>query len=336
MKDKMKDKGMKQPNQKAVNARRRRLVMIIERGTRVEAPAVRTAPRAARTAVIFRSEYDYLCRCILDRSDIETGGQLFGYWTEDGTPVVLYAIGPGPRANHQQAFFNQDVDYLVTVGRALKNRYGLHHIGEWHSHHRLGLARPSGHDARTMNSTIREKNLGRFLLCIGNCTATTATVGAFLCDGTTCADMGWSVVEAESPLRGLADSQMGGLLVHPSSRVSSRRREEAGERPAYAPGYWLREKGNAAVLNSIIDYVRASSGGKDVRPLLNGNGEVVLRVGGGRVYEDILFPAGFPARAPELLKYTDGTLVVRRRPMAWSATKEGLLPAFMNFYENRI
>ena len=330
---------MKPSNQKAVNARRRRLVMIIERGARKDAPAARPAPKSASAAVIFRSEYDYICRCILDRRDIETGGQLFGYWTEEGTPVVLYAIGPGPRANHQQAFFNQDVDYLVTVGRALKERYGLHHIGEWHSHHRLGLARPSGHDAHTMNSTIREKNLGRFLLCIGNCTATTATtatVGAFLCNGSSCADMGWSLVEAESPLRRLVDSQMGGILVHPSSRPSYRRREEAGERPAYAPGYWLREKGSAAVLNSIIDYVRTSSGGKDVRPLLNGNGEVVLRVGGGRVYEDILFPAGFPTRAPELLKYTDGALVVRRRPTAWSATKENLLPAFMNFYENRI
>ena len=336
MKDRTNKKGMKPTNQNTVNARRKRLVMIIERGTHRDAPVARPAVRADRTAVIFRSELDYIRRCILDRSDIETGGQLFGYWTEDGTPVVLYAIGPGPRANHQQAFFNQDVDYLVTVGRALKSRYGLHHIGEWHSHHRLGLARPSGHDARTMNSTIREKNLGRFLLCIGNCTATTATVGAFLCDGTSCADMGWSVVEAESPVRPLADSQMDGILVHPSSRPSAPRRQEAGERPAYAPGYWLREKGSAAVLNDIIAYVRASSGGKDVRPLLNGSGEVVLRVGSGRVYEDILFPAGFPARAPELLKYTDGTLVVRRRPSVWSATKADLLPAFKNFYENRI
>ena len=327
---------MKPSKQTSVNARRKRLVMIIERGTRMDAPAVRTAPRFACTAVIFRSEYDYLCRCILDCRNIETGGQLFGYWTEDGTPVVLYAIGPGPRANHQQAFFNQDVDYLVSVGRALKERYGLHHIGEWHSHHRLGLARPSGHDAHTMNSTIREKNLGRFLLCIGNCTATTATVGAFLCDGRNCTDMGWSVVEAESPLRGLADSELDRILVHPSSRPTARRREEAGERPDYAPGYWLRERGNAAVLNDIIAYVRASSGGKDVRPLLNGSGEVVLRVGSGHVYEDILFPAGFPARAPELLKYTDGNLVVRRRSSVWSATKEGILPAFKNFYENRI
>ena len=98
-------------------------------------------------------------RCILDRKDIETGGQLFGYWTEDGTPVILYAIGPGPRANHQVTFFNQDVDYLVKVGNLLRNRYGLHHIGEWHSHHRLGLAKPSGHDSDNMTSVIRRRGL---------------------------------------------------------------------------------------------------------------------------------------------------------------------------------
>ena len=30
--------------------------------------------------LIFKSELDYISRCILDRKDIETGGQLFGNW----------------------------------------------------------------------------------------------------------------------------------------------------------------------------------------------------------------------------------------------------------------
>ena len=33
--------------------------------------------------LIFKSELDYISRCILDRKNIETGGQLFGYWSED-------------------------------------------------------------------------------------------------------------------------------------------------------------------------------------------------------------------------------------------------------------
>ena len=92
----------------------------------------------AAVAMIYRSELDYISRCILDSTTIETGGQLFGFWTSTGIPVVLYAIGPGPLANHQVTFFNQDVDYLLNVGTALLQRYGLQHIGEWHSHHQLG------------------------------------------------------------------------------------------------------------------------------------------------------------------------------------------------------
>ena len=60
----------------------------------------------APIAIIYKSELDYISRCILDCTNIETGGQLFGFWTAEGVPVVLYAIGPGPHANHQSAFFN--------------------------------------------------------------------------------------------------------------------------------------------------------------------------------------------------------------------------------------
>lgn len=127
-------------------------------GTR---PVVINQPEMKGRVIIFQSELDYLSRCILDYPNIETGGQLFGYWTEDGVPVVMYAIGPGSKANHQTAFFNQDVDYLLTLGKLLKEHFGLHHIGEWHSHHHLGLAKPSSHDVHTMNSTIRE-NTGRY------------------------------------------------------------------------------------------------------------------------------------------------------------------------------
>ena len=116
----------------------------------------------ASIAIIYRSELDYISRCILDNTNIETGGQLFGFWTADKLPVVLYAIGPGPHANHQSAFFNQDVDYLTRVGRPIVEHFGLQHIGEWHSHHQLGLAQPSGHDANTMLSTIRDKHLIQF------------------------------------------------------------------------------------------------------------------------------------------------------------------------------
>ena len=104
----------------------------------------------ASKVLIYKSELEYISRCILDYTNIETGGQLFGYWTSDGVPVVLYVIGPGPHANHQGAFFNQDINYLEMIGGILTRDFGLQHMGEWHSHHQLGLARPSGHDAFTI------------------------------------------------------------------------------------------------------------------------------------------------------------------------------------------
>ena len=118
--------------------------------------------------IIYQSELEYMVKCTLDRNDIETGGQLFGHWTSDGIPVVLYALGPGPNANHQVTFFQQDVEYLVKVGHLLKSRFGLHHIGEWHSHHQLGLDHPSGTDIHTM-SLVK-----RFLLCIATCSTNKA------------------------------------------------------------------------------------------------------------------------------------------------------------------
>ena len=42
----------------------------------------------------------------------------------NGTPVVCYAIGAGEHANHQITFFNQDIDYLQTIGTILNQEYG--------------------------------------------------------------------------------------------------------------------------------------------------------------------------------------------------------------------
>lgn len=165
-------------------------------------------------AMIYRSELDYISRCILDSKTIETGGQLFGFWTSTGIPVILYAIGPGPHANHQVTFFNQDIDYLVNVGSSLLQRYGLQHIGEWHSHHQLGLAHPSSHDASNMQMVIDQKHLGKFLLCIGNCDAQASTLNAFnFMEGErSYLQASWMVKELESPYRRLVDFDFRNIL----------------------------------------------------------------------------------------------------------------------------
>ena len=175
-------------------------------------------------AIIFQSELDFVSRCILDYPNIETGGQMFGYWTDDGTPVVLYTIGPGPNANHQIAFFNQDMEYLEALGTLLTRKYGLQHIGEWHSHHRLGLARPSGHDASSMANGILVSNRNRFLLCIGNCTDTTSSINPFNfakgC-GTIYTDAQWLVKPMDSPFRKWIDEELKGMLCLPETEQAN-------------------------------------------------------------------------------------------------------------------
>lgn len=314
----------------------RRQAEDLRRQAQVHTGAPQATSRASRRVIIFQSELDYLSRCILDRKTIETGGQLFGWWTSDGTPVVLYAIGPGPKANHQKTFFNQDVDYLVTIGRELKRRYGLHHIGEWHSHHQLGLAWPSGHDARTMNSTIREKDLGEFILCIGNCDTSSAKVKAFLCDGIGCDQTPWEVIRADSPVRPVIDRDLAGILTHPETSAESLGGDRNGNgRPPYAPGYWMLNEGSGRTLNGILTFLKERNPEAVVRPSLTACGEVRIDIIQSKDRRDVItFPAGFPGKAPAVIVlYKDMTTVVDYVDAIWDNRSGDILSSFKTFYK---
>ncbi len=320
----------------AINGRRLRMLSgVLRRRSESSSEGVASTDGSI---IIFRSELEYVSRCILDRKDIETGGQLFGYWTESGLPVVVYAIGPGPKANHQKMFFNQDVDYLVTVGRRLKSEFGLWHIGEWHSHHQLGLARPSSHDVHTMVSTIREKGLDRFLLCIGNCDEKSTTLNGYLCGEASCAHRGWNVVAASSPVRKAVDGSLKDVLVHPRTAVASladsSHAASAHTRPRYAPGYWLSEKANNAVFKAIVDHIAGKNAGINTKVQLNDRGEAVVRVESGGYCETILFPVGFPTAPPVITRYLNGNPLGRSCGPWPGGGGEDLLKSFIDYYKN--
>src|SRR4051812_13795577 len=101
-------------------------------------------------AVIYESELEFIANCVMDYPDIETGGDLFGFWTHSGYPSIQYIIGPGPKSNRTSTAFYQDKDYLIEMGRLLREKFGLQHIGEWHSHHQMNLNHPSSGDKRTI------------------------------------------------------------------------------------------------------------------------------------------------------------------------------------------
>ena len=118
--------------------------------------------------VIYEEDYKELCAWVLRKADVETGGDLFGLWADEYSAVIQLALGPGKRCRRTSASFYQDVEYLQEVGSYLTQNEGVCHIGEWHSHHQLGLARPSGGDENTVWNNMPTYKLSRFAIFIAN------------------------------------------------------------------------------------------------------------------------------------------------------------------------
>lgn len=223
-------------------------------------------------AIIYRSELDYISRCVLDYPDIETGGNLFGYWNNAGQPVVLYALGPGENATHQLAFFIQDMGYFGTIYNELNHRFLLSHIGEWHSHHQLGLARPSGHDASTAYRTVQATHRRSLLLCIANWRNGRTTVNPYSFHQnmpTGYVDAQWHIVEQESPFRPVIDAAMGNLLRHPLTAEASHgslrtlgQPEKQGPSLSLTDSHWLRQEGGIGLMRKMVSVVEKLTEGR--------------------------------------------------------------------------
>jgi hypothetical protein len=132
-------------------------------------PAAADGVDPSHKVLIYTGEAERIAYLAVQYPDIETGGDLFGYWTHSGAPVVTYVIGPGVRSRHHATSFYQDERYLHDVGTELYDGHGLQHVGAWHSHHRLGLNQPSAGDLETVWSGMRARHWNRFLLLITTC-----------------------------------------------------------------------------------------------------------------------------------------------------------------------
>ncbi len=131
-----------------------------------EAAVRAPATGSGRKVLAYESELERITELTLQYPEIETGGSVFGYWTHSGSPVVAFATGPGVNSQHNRTSFYQSESFLLNRGTNLYDRYGMQHIGEWHSHHKLGLNEPSGGDISTVISGMRQKQWRLFLLLI--------------------------------------------------------------------------------------------------------------------------------------------------------------------------
>ena len=256
-------------------------------------------------ALIYGSELEFISRCVLDYPDIETGGDLFGFWTHSGRPVIHYAIGPGPKSRRTAVFFNQDVDYLRSFGDRLRDLHGLQHIGEWHSHHQLGLCHPSSHDSNTVTNAIRDYQLRRFLLVICTITESRSDIRGFLYGHAVpfaYESVGWVVLPGQNTLRKSIDEEMADLSHTPKTTRAALGAidrttlyDDTGEVTTLPKDSWIGSKAGKELLKAIYDELASES--TAVRMTLLKTRQILLTWVYDSKHHSIVFPADSPAPA---------------------------------------
>ena len=124
---------------------------------------------------LFEHDDNRMKELVLRHPAKETGGNLFGLWTDNGEPVLHIVLGPANGCTRTEVSFYQSIPYLERVGGIVTRDYQLCHIGEWHSHHRLRLSEPSSGDSSTVIRNFPRGTCG-FLLIIANIQPSPGTV----------------------------------------------------------------------------------------------------------------------------------------------------------------
>ena len=264
--------------------------------------------------LVYESELNYLAQCILDYPETETGCDLFGFWTQSGHAVIQYIIGPGEGTKRTVTSFHQDEEYLKSIGDELRKTHGLQHLGNFHSHHKFKLKKPSQHDSNTVVKAMNLYHLDRFILMIGNIVnENSTTINAYQYTRgkeNLYNHSGFVVLPGESPIRTVFDVTCSSYLYKPKSDCASMvnlliatLEEQVYSKPEYPLNYWLRSKKNREILNGIMhklnqqfDSVRAK---QDDR-----TGLVYLFFGttDGRIIK-VTFTEEFPKTAPAVASF---------------------------------
>ena len=267
-------------------------------------------------SLVFQSELNFISKSTLDYPNIETGGDLFGYFTYSGFPVIMYVIGPGERAKRRVDFFNQDEEYLKSVGKELRDNFGLQHIGEWHSHHQLGLAKPSRHDVKTVVKALDTYQLDRFLLVIGTIKDASSTINGFLFTKEKRLDYDsspWVVLPGESPIRTVFDASAKSPLYIPKTETASivdlqtvTLEEPISKKATYNPKYWMSNQNNQRALNDIMNQLEMKMDFHNIILTQNEETKMVSLIfeDANKVY-GTCFPMEYPFGPPQIFESTD-------------------------------
>lgn len=108
---------------------------------------------------ILREAYEFAKKESSISKDVETGGVLLGYRTNDGRYVIMRITGPGPKAVRTATRFEKDMEYcqeeIEKTFRELSDK-GLY-LGEWH-YHTIGGNSPSGLDIKSLTEIAAQEN----------------------------------------------------------------------------------------------------------------------------------------------------------------------------------
>ena len=113
--------------------------------------------------VMPQSEIQAIAEYAAAQGPIETGGICFGLWTRGGRPMILFVTGPGPNASHEYAHYQEDFEFFHRAVRTIEGTYGVQLLGNWHSHHVLGLAGPSGPDIAQVQSVCQANSFSSWM-----------------------------------------------------------------------------------------------------------------------------------------------------------------------------
>jgi len=91
--------------------------------------------------------------------EVETGGILIGFETEDKDIIVLQASGPGPKAVMTKTIFEKDIEYCQQHLEEASREFGIRglYVGEWHFHP-FGTNHPSPLDIKSMFGIAHQEN----------------------------------------------------------------------------------------------------------------------------------------------------------------------------------
>lgn len=107
--------------------------------------------------LLYESEATRIAKYARSSVGLEIGGDLLGFYEPGGSPLVFIASGPGPAAQRDATHFRQDPEFQTTVFNKVASRFRMFYVGDWHSHHKLGLSEPSGSDDAKIHD-LADKN----------------------------------------------------------------------------------------------------------------------------------------------------------------------------------